>query len=141
MNNRVRILRNKLNMSQSAFGKRLGVTGAGISKIESGKRKLTEQMLLMMCKEFNINEYWLRNGEGEIFRQKYPNDLEQLAQYYILDELDKKIIYEYARLKENERRVIKDYIMRLACSKEDNLLRDTDNPTEVQRCAERYEDF
>lgn len=136
------MLRNIFHMSQEVFGKRLGVTGAGISKIESGKRNLTEQMLLLICKEFNINENWLRYGEGEMLSQKLPNAVEQLAQYYQLDDLDKKIIYEYTMLEDKKRQVIKEYIMKIAfgCSnpsiQDSALLRDGNEKKEILLCAE-----
>ncbi|MDU3181839.1 MAG: helix-turn-helix transcriptional regulator [Lachnospiraceae bacterium] len=64
MNERLKLLRKKLGLSQEAFGSRLGVTGPGISKIESGDRNLTEQMTLSIIREFSVNENWLRNGTG-----------------------------------------------------------------------------
>ena len=64
MNERLKLLRKNLGLSQEAFGTRLGVTGPGISKIESGDRNLTEQMTLSIIREFNVNEDWLRNGTG-----------------------------------------------------------------------------
>lgn len=67
MNERVKILRKSLNLSQEAFGKKLGVTGAGISKIESGDRNLTAQMLLLIRQQFGVNPNWLESGEGEMF--------------------------------------------------------------------------
>lgn len=101
-------------MSQEAFGRRLGVTGAGISKIESGDRSVTDQMILSICREFNVRENWLRFGDGEIFTQLYAESIEQMAGYYHMDELDKRIIYEYALLNEDKRKIIKEYIMRIA---------------------------
>ncbi len=114
LDNRVKLIRKKLNISQADFGNKLGITGAGISKIENGKRNLTEQMLRMICKEFNINEKWLRSGEGEVFRQLPSEAIGRLADNYRLDELDKRIISEYVRLDEKKRQVIKEYIMRVA---------------------------
>lgn len=137
LNTRVKQLRNMLDMSQSAFARRLGITAAGISKIENGNRSLTVQMLLMICKEFNINENWLRYGEGEIFKQKLPDNLEQLSQLYHLDELDQKIIFEYIRLDEAKRSIIKEYIMKIAYSnKNSDLLKDGSPSTLDLRCAE-----
>lgn len=137
MNTRVKLLRKKLNMSQEVFGMKLGVTGAGISKIESGARSLTEQMILMICKEFDINENWLRYGDGDIFRQKYPPGIEQLAGYYYLDELDRRIIYEYTMLDDSKRKIIKDYIMRIAYGNSNSsVLMDNDREKEIPRCAE-----
>lgn len=137
MNTRVKLLRRQLNISQAAFGKRLGVTGAGISKIESGQRSLTEQMVILICKEFNINEPWLRYGEGEIFKDKLPSGMEQLTAYYQLDELDVKIINEFLFLDEKKRKVIKDYIRKVASVESDgNFLSDGGLKKEVLRCAE-----
>lgn len=67
MNERIKQLRQEFHLSQDAFGKRLGVTGAAISRMEAGERAITEQMLLAICREFNVNEEWLRNGTGEMF--------------------------------------------------------------------------
>ena len=53
-------------MSMEQFGERLGVQKSAISKIEKGDRSLTEQMLKAICREFNINEEWLRTGDGDM---------------------------------------------------------------------------
>ena len=66
-------------MSQEAFGSKLGVTGAAISKIESGDRAVTDQMILSICREFQVDEHWLRTGEGEMLRPMSRND--ELAQF------------------------------------------------------------
>ena len=47
-------------------GERLGVTRTAISNIEKGYRGLTEQMLKAICREFNVNETWLRTGDGDM---------------------------------------------------------------------------
>lgn len=67
MNTRLHHLRKALKLSQEDFGKRLGVTGASISRLEKGERNITEQMILSICREFNVNEKWLRHDEGEMF--------------------------------------------------------------------------
>jgi len=67
MNTRLHHLRKTLKLSQEDFGKRLGVTGASISRLEKGERNITEQMILSVCREFNVNEKWLRHNEGEMF--------------------------------------------------------------------------
>lgn len=69
MNERIKIIRNKLNLTLEKFGQRIGVTRAAISNIETGNRKVTEQMCRSICREFNVREEWLRNGTGEIFEE------------------------------------------------------------------------
>lgn len=67
MNERIKIIRKELNLTLEKFGQRIGVTRAAISNIESGNRKVTDQMCRSICREFNIREDWLRNGTGEMF--------------------------------------------------------------------------
>lgn len=69
MNERIKIIRNELNLTLERFGQRIGVTRAAISNIETGNRKVTEQMCRSICREFNVREEWLRNGTGEIFEE------------------------------------------------------------------------
>ncbi len=64
MNERVKQLRKCLGLTMEKFGDRLGVTRTAISNIEAGNRGVTEQMLRSICREFNVNEVWLRTGEG-----------------------------------------------------------------------------
>ena len=53
-------------MTLEQFGEKLGVTKTAISYVENNKRNLTEQMLLSICREFGVNEIWLRTGEGDV---------------------------------------------------------------------------
>lgn len=66
MNQRLKILRKLKKMSQEEFGKKIGVTKTAVSKMELGTYNITDSMIKLVCKEFNINEDWLRHGEGEM---------------------------------------------------------------------------
>ena len=67
MNERIKVIRKELNLTLEKFGQRIGVTRAAISNIETGNRKVTDQMCRSICREFNIREEWLRYGTGEMF--------------------------------------------------------------------------
>ena len=67
MNERVKELRTVLGLSAEKFGARVGVTRSAISRIENGTVNVTGQMIISICREFNVNEEWLRNGSGEMF--------------------------------------------------------------------------
>lgn len=64
---RVRSIRKEKQLSQEAFGERLGITGSGVSNLESGRRGMTDQMLKSICREFNVEYMFLVDGEGEMF--------------------------------------------------------------------------
>lgn len=66
-NNRVREIRKSLNLTMEKFGEPLGVKKSAISNIENGSRGLTDQMIISICREYNVNEDWLRTGSGEMF--------------------------------------------------------------------------
>lgn len=66
---RIREVRKSLKMTMDQFGERIGVQKSAISKIEKGERSLTNQMFLSICREFGVNEEWLRTGTGDIFKE------------------------------------------------------------------------
>lgn len=107
---RIKELRKMLGLSQDAFGKKLGVTGTAVSRIEKGERALTEQMALSICREFRVNYFWLTEGKGEIFTGTPQSVVDEIAEDYKLDDIDKKIIEKYLELSEEQRQTIKDYL-------------------------------
>lgn len=113
---RVRELRKALNLTLEKFAKPLGVGKTAISNIENESRNLTDQMIISICREYNINEEWLRNGTGDMFRKpsdevgyyveellEYEGDgnpfydmiIEMMKTYHNLDEKSKTVIREY----------------------------------------------
>ena len=70
MNERIKELRKALGLTLDKFGEQVGVKRSAIGNIENGVRGVTEQMFKSICREFNVNESWLRTGEGEMFVQR-----------------------------------------------------------------------
>lgn len=64
---RIKKVRRALDLTQNEFGRRIGIKPNSISLIESGNRNASEQVILSICREFNVNETWLRNGTGIMF--------------------------------------------------------------------------
>lgn len=67
MNTRIRELRKSLGLTMEAFGSSLGITKSAVSFIESGKSKITDRNISMICQLYHVNEEWLRTGEGDMF--------------------------------------------------------------------------
>lgn len=114
MNERVKELRKVLNLTMEKFGDRLGVKKNSISQIESGNRSLTDQMFLAICREFSVNEDWLRTGSGEMFIVTRSDYIEKVSRSYNLDKLDEVIINTYILLEPEKRKIIKEYILAVA---------------------------
>lgn len=68
INDRIKELRKNQKLTLDKFGKTLGVTKSAVSNIENGNRSLTEQMFKSICREFNVNEEWLRTGKGDMYK-------------------------------------------------------------------------
>lgn len=103
---RVRELRKELRLTLEKFGKSLGVGKTAISKIENGENNLTDQMILAMCREYNVDENWLRTGEGEMFKKlNRQQELAQLTATLFKEEEDSfksRLIMALAQLNEEE---------------------------------------
>lgn len=69
MNSRIKELRKFLKFKQREFGNKLGITDTAVSKIEKGDRNPSDAVVKLICSTFNVNEDWLRTGEGEMFKQ------------------------------------------------------------------------
>ena len=67
MNERIKSLRKKLGLSQTEFGAKIGVKQTTIAGYENGTRAPIDAVLASICREFDVNETWLRTGEGEMF--------------------------------------------------------------------------
>ena len=110
--NRVRELRKSLDLTLEKFGKKLGVGKTAISNIENETRNLTEQMLLAICREFNVNEEWLRNGSGEMFRAEEENSIVARATMLLgeKDPLFEAFIDTYSKLTPWNRELLQQFM-------------------------------
>jgi transcriptional regulator with XRE-family HTH domain len=114
INKRIKDIRLALGLTQIQFANRLGIRQSSLSAIENGiTETVDERNIRIICKEFSVNEDWLRYGDGEMFRNE-ENMLKLLAANMdSLDELDKKIIIEYLKLAPKQRAIMKDFIRKL----------------------------
>lgn len=123
MNERIKELRNVLKLTQQGFADKVGTSRSNIACYETGKNTPSDAVISLICKEFCVNEDWLRNGTGEMFKEKLPEDevasyVEELLEddgnpffeiiigmmkaYHQMDETSRQAALEFfRRLKEN----------------------------------------
>ena len=75
INDRIKEIRKISGLSQTDFAERLGTTRGVITNLEGEKTTPNEPFIELICREFNINEAWLRTGEGEV-KQKLTRNQE-----------------------------------------------------------------
>lgn len=89
MNERIKQLRKALDLTQQKFAERLGVKRNTVGQWECGINALTDQVITSICREFNVNEDWLRNGTGDMFLQTNRNaDIARLTKELLSEESD-----------------------------------------------------
>ena len=103
---RVREIRKVKDLTLEKFGEQLGVTKTTISRIEKGVNNLTDQMAKGICREYNVNEDWLLNGEGAMFiEQTRDEEIEDFVGRLLSNEEDnfkKRLVSVLAALDEDE---------------------------------------
>lgn len=73
---RIKEIRKSLNLTLEKFGEKIGMKKNSVSQLENGKNSVTEQVIISICREYNVDYMWLKSGEGEMFKN---NDDDALA--------------------------------------------------------------
>lgn len=113
---RVRAIRqsDRVDLTTEKFGERIGIQKSAVSKIENGRVSLTDQVKILICREFHVNQEWLETGEGEMFIEINSPELQEMAKKYALDEDAVKLIENFVVMPPEQQRVIIDYVRRTA---------------------------
>ncbi len=74
MNERIKKLRRTLDLTQQEFADRIGSKRNTVAKYESGDNSPSAAVVSLICRTFDVNETWLRTGEGEMFVEKSRMD-------------------------------------------------------------------
>lgn len=113
MKDRIHAVRASVDLTMAEFAKRIGMTTSSISLFESGKATPSDRTILSICREFNVNEQWLRTGEGRMLSNEREAVLDRLAEKYDLNADDRDVLSAYLRLTPEQRDGIKAYMTNL----------------------------
>lgn len=121
MKSRIKQIRKNENLTQIEFGERIGVKGNTITNYENGLRTPTDAIILSICREFRVNENWLRTGEGEPYIKRTRNQEIQSFANDVMEDIDesfrKRFVIALSKLDESDWNTIKKIADEL--SKED----------------------
>lgn len=113
---RVRKIRRQMDLTQQDFGKRIGIKSNSVSLIESGGRNASDQVILAICREFDISEDWLRTGTGEMFEPEATNALDALVKERGISRGEQILIEKFLNLKPESRRAVMNYLLEVAAA-------------------------
>ena len=89
MNERLKKLRKTLDLTQQEFADRIGIARGNIGAYEVGKNAPSDAVISLICREFNVNEDWLRAGTGDMFLPMDRNaDIARLTKLLLDEESD-----------------------------------------------------
>ena len=109
MNDRIKEVRQYFKLTLEEFGRRIGMTKSGLSKVERGENGTTEQTITSICREFNVNEEWLRTGSGPMLDDSKPSILARLAEEKQLTPREQAIVSAFIDLPPQDRAAIMRY--------------------------------
>lgn len=120
---RIKEIRKLYKLTQEEFGEKINLKQNSIALIETGKRNPSDRTILDICREFNVNEEWLRTGQGEMFIELDRE--EELASWFGTmlnpnndNEFIKKFIHMLSKLDVNDWKVLEKMALLMVEEKE-----------------------
>lgn len=112
MNERIKELRKTLKLTQQEFADRLNIKRGAIANYEVGRNEPIDAVISLICKEFNVNEEWLRDGTGEMSRVEEENSIVARATTLLgeKDPLFEAFIDTYSKLTPRNRELLQQFM-------------------------------
>ena len=110
MKDRLKAIRNALKLSQQEFADRIGLNRNTLAGYEIGKSVPMEPIILSICREFSVNEQWLRTGEGEMFSSSLYDELDKVVEKYHLNDKAGEMLRKFVELPPEDMEVIYNYM-------------------------------
>lgn len=126
INERIRILRKNLNLSQSAFSEKIGISQRSISWGEIPGNNVPDVNIKSICMAFNVNENWLRNGIGSMYNKNKKsaassNELDEIIDKYGISKQELEFAKSYLKLDPNFRHALLECFRNLLISPGDKV--------------------
>lgn len=106
---------NGKKMSQAEFAKNIGIGATAIGNLEAGIRNPSERTISDICRVYNVNESWLRDGIGEMFAPRTTT--EELTDFFAdiihEDSFRRRLVTVLSRIPPEEWKVIEKYALQL----------------------------
>lgn len=98
MEARLKAVRKAVGLTQQEFADRLGIKRGAVANYEIGRNDPIDAVISLICREFGVNETWLRTGEGEMFAKAPTDIVSEVAEKLGLNEFEQLILNAYVKL-------------------------------------------
>lgn len=116
MNERIKKLRKDLDLTQQEFADRISIKRGAVANYEIGRNIPSDSVINLICREFNVNETWLRTGTGEMFNPSPRSALDALAAEYHLDQAAYVVVEKFLNLKPEYQQGVIEYFKAVAAA-------------------------
>ena len=141
MKERIRKIRRDLDLTQQEFADRIGIKRNTVANYETGRNEPVDSVVSLICREFHVNEEWLRNGIGEMFTQDSEDELQALTEKYSLSAADRILIEKFVSLKADTRNAILEFMADVVASlQEPDYSGIPDSPDKLEQMFPLLED-
>jgi transcriptional regulator with XRE-family HTH domain len=117
INDRIKVIRTTLGISQREFSKRIFISQSFYGDIELGKQKVNDRIFHLVSTQFNVNKEWLKSGKGEMFVSPPPdvklerlieiyNNLDEQLQDYLLLQSDVLLKIQKEKIDKHKKRTV-----------------------------------
>lgn len=121
-------MRKALDLTQQEFADRIGISRGNIATYETRDGSPGNSVINLICREFNVNETWLRTGAGEMFVEAPSDTLDALVQEYHLDRFGRTVVEKMLNLNEKQWAVFHDFAMEVLESLSDGPAASSSTP-------------
>lgn len=134
MNERIKTIRINAGLTQQQFADRIKVKRNTVATYEMGRSIPSDSAIALICREFGINEEWLRNGIEPIYVQSSTFSLDEFVKSRGASDLELDIMKAYFDLEPDVRKmIIEHFKSRLATPKRDLFDNVPDTPEELEK--------
>ena len=141
MKERIRKIRRDLDLTQQDLADRIGIKRNTVANYETGRNEPVDSVVSLICREFHVNEEWLRNGIGEMFTQDSEDELQALTEKYSLSAADRILIEKFVGLKADTRSAILNFMTDVVASLQEPDYSDIpDSPDKLEQMFPPLED-
>ena len=106
-------IRKKAGLTQSELGDRLGVSRDAIAGYERGVN-IPEPTIKLICREFNVDYFWLTEGTGEMFTSIPQTLVDSIADEYHLTDEYKAILEAFLQVPDEDKPAIQNFFLSIA---------------------------
>ncbi len=121
MKSRLKELRKALKLTQREFGEKIGVARNTIAQYEIGTFAPSNPVITSICKQYGVNEKWLRTGEGDMFvKSSYAEEIEAFLNNILTiddEQFKKRLVVQLAQLDDAGWEVLEKFLSRAMESK------------------------